>query len=100
MQGVPGVVYVDVDAFGGVPERVANPDGTRRLLTLTEIADVITMIVDPTQVNENQVLIQQVGPPHAVPAALPGLENGAIRPAQLAIFTAAVPETMALNQIQ
>ena len=36
IQAVPGVVYGEVEAFGGVPERVANSEGSRRLLTLDD----------------------------------------------------------------
>jgi predicted phage baseplate assembly protein len=100
MQGVPGVAYIDVDAFGGVPERVAELDGTRRLLTLNEIATQIANIVDPPKPTQNVIVMPSKGPPRAVRAAVAGVENHAVRPAQLAIFTAAVPQTMALNQIQ
>jgi predicted phage baseplate assembly protein len=51
MQNIDGVAYVDVDAFGGIPEKTA--DGTdparpiRRLLTLDEIALTMKAIVNP-----------------------------------------------------
>src|SRR5712691_10534435 len=47
IQAVPGVAYVDVDSFGGVPERTAEADGTRRLLTLDEISQTVHAIVEP-----------------------------------------------------
>lgn len=102
IQNVPGVAYVDVDAFGGVPERVADADGTRRLLTLHEISAAVAGIASPGNC-ENMTNLKLGG--HAtglrrrVDAAVAGLEQGTIRPAQLAIFTPAVPDTIALNQI-
>lgn len=101
IQGIPGVDYVDLDSFGGVPERVANPDGTRRLLTLGEISATVSQIVTPTGVpwGETTQTLAAKGPPRAISAAVAGMEKGAIRPAQLAIFTPAVPDTIALNQI-
>jgi len=38
IQNVEGVAYVDVDAFGGVPERVATPNGNRVLLDPDQLA--------------------------------------------------------------
>ena len=42
IQNTEGVAYVDVDAFGGIPEKKNNDkDGSRRLLTLDEMADAV-----------------------------------------------------------
>jgi len=80
---VKGVVYVDVDVFGGVPEK--KVDGNqRRLLTPTEILDEIQKLKAPAP---------------RVAVNLAGFEEGVIRPAQLAYLTPDVPETLILNQI-
>jgi predicted phage baseplate assembly protein len=92
MQSVRGVAYVDVDAFGGIPEKQAQGGGKRTLLSLGEMADAVKSILNP--------------PPNAPPAPAPrvdanlaDVEQGGIRPAQLAIFTPAVPDTLILNPI-
>jgi len=60
-----------------------KPTGKRRLLTLEEIAGAAQQIVDPAA---------------RVDVNLADFESGALRPAQLAIFTDAVPDTLILNQ--
>lgn len=102
IQRVPGVTYVDVDGFGGIPERKAANDGRRRLLTLNELAEHAQAIVTGGQIpdddkNSNGIVLQ--GPAALVRPNLADFERGAIRPAQLAIFSEAVPETLILNQI-
>ncbi len=87
IQSVKGVAYVDVDAFGGVPEKVTGTDGIRRLLTLEEISTTVQQIVTSST------------PSQSVLAGIAGIDNGALRAAQLAIFTASVPDTVVLNQI-
>lgn len=84
IQRVPGVAYVDVDVFGGVPEKIpaAKPE-ERRFLTPTEIAE----------------RIQNLGLNPRVPVQLAGLQEGAIRPAQLAFLTPQVPDTLILKEI-
>ena len=51
LQNVPGVVYVDVDSFGGVPEKIISSDfngnPTRDLPTLDELATIIADIQNP-----------------------------------------------------
>jgi hypothetical protein len=78
IQYIPGVEYVDVDAFGGVTEQ----------LSLGGIADAV------------QNIIKQPSPGSRVEANLASFEGGALHPAQLAIFTDAVPDTLILNQIK
>jgi hypothetical protein len=101
IQNVEGVEYVDVDAFGGLPEKTAEtnsngvPTGERRLLTLQEMADRVQAIVAPVKAGPNA----PPGPAERVEVNLADFENGSLRPAQLAIFTAAVPDTLILNQI-
>jgi len=97
IQAVPGVAYVDVDSFGGVPERTAEADGTRRLLTLDEISQTVHAIVEP---GSTQKLSQTSGPAQAVSVNVAGFAQGAIHPAQLAILTPTVPATLVLNQIK
>jgi hypothetical protein len=97
MQAVPGVAYVDVDSFGGVPEVVTGADGTRRLPTLDEISQTVRAIVSP---GSTQGLSQTSGPAQAVIVNATGFAHGMIRPAQLAVLTPAVPATLVLNQIQ
>lgn len=95
IQQVRGVEYVDVDAFGGIPEKTQGQEGTRRLLTLEEISQAIQQILHPDELTDAEVEM----PRHRVDASRAGVENGVIYPAQLAIFTPAVPETLILNQI-
>jgi hypothetical protein len=92
MQGVRGVAYVDVDAFGGIPEKQAQSGGRRQLLTLSEMAKAVSDILKPPR---------SVPPAPApwVDANLADHEQGGIRPAQLAIFTPTVPDTLILNPI-
>jgi hypothetical protein len=85
IQRVPGVAYVDVDAFGGVPEKTTDATtGERRFLTPTEIA----------------ARIQSLGLNPRVPVELAGgLQEAAIRPAQLAFLTPNVPDTLILTEV-
>lgn len=103
IQNVKGVAYVDVDAFGGIPEKIAVPDAkdetktVRRLLNLDEIAEAVQEIIAPKEDPEG-------GPPPVVPAlrveaGVAAFEKGVLQPAQLAIFTPSVPDTLILNQI-
>jgi len=96
IQNTEGVAWVDVDAFGGLPEKTADADGTRRLLTLDELAAAVQQITQAGNPAKNQA---PAGPAQRVAANAAGFENGALRPAQLAIFSAAVPDTIILNQI-
>ncbi|MGH9882394.1 MAG: putative baseplate assembly protein, partial [Pyrinomonadaceae bacterium] len=92
IQAIEGVAYVDVDSFGGVPEKVTDQNGKRRLQTLEELATAVQQIVTPPA--------GSVGPSQTVMAKLADFEGGALRPAQLAIFTPAVQDTIVLNQIK
>jgi predicted phage baseplate assembly protein len=112
IQNVPGVAYVDINAFGGVPERSAGDDGSRVLATQQDISRQIQYIVHPE--SQDQVLIARYvhtpqglrlvvppppGPSEFVYASAGGVENGGLAPAQLAVFAPAVPDTLILNQI-
>jgi len=95
IQSVEGVAYVDVDVFGGIPEKIANADGTRRLLSLEEMTDAVKHLVDPGgAIGAASSRLSQ-----RVDANLADFERGAVRPAQLAVFTPAVADTMTLNQV-
>ena len=70
------------------------------LLTLDQITAAVQQIVDPRQADP----AQEYRPRRIVPAARgcansADLKTGHLRPAQLAIFTDAVPDTLILNQI-
>jgi predicted phage baseplate assembly protein len=108
IQNIPGVEYVDVDAFGGVPERKpeldknGKPTGQRILLTLDDIAEFVKQIVSSREVpslQKNAKRAESV-PVSRVDVNLANFENGALRPAQLAIFTDAVLDTLIVNQIK
>jgi predicted phage baseplate assembly protein len=93
IQNTEGVVYVDVDAFGGIPEKTSGPDGSRRLLTLDEMTRAVQAITGAADSTRDGVPAQRVD------VNLADFDNGGIHPAQLAIFTPAAPETIVLNQI-
>lgn len=94
MQAVSGVAYVDVDTFGGIPEKQVDEfeKGERRLLTPDEIASHIQMLIATTQ---------ELGRAESrIRVNLAGIEGKAIRPAQLAFLTPDLPDTLILNQIK
>ncbi len=91
MQAVPGVAYVDIDAFGGVTEKMTSDDGARVLRGPDEITAAVKSIVIGTA--RGQFTADRVD---AFPG---GSDHGVIRPAELAIFTPAVPDTLILNQL-
>ncbi|HKA20510.1 MAG TPA: putative baseplate assembly protein [Blastocatellia bacterium] len=92
IQAIEGVAYVDVDAFGGVPEKVTDQSGNRQLQSLDDLAEAVQKIVTPPA--------GSVGPLQSVMAKLADFEGGALHPAQLAIFTPGVQDTIVLNQIK
>ena len=100
IQNVSGVAYVDVDAFGGIPEKTTGTDDDgkrlRRLLTPAEISDLVQSVVNPfaaaTPAARDRL-------PRNVDVWAGGTEDGELRPAELAIFAPAVPDTLILNQI-
>jgi len=85
IQNTEGVGWVDVDAFGGIPEKRRDAcGGPRRLLTMDEIAATVEEITAPAA---------------RVDPGVAGLDDGTIRPAGIALFSAAVADTIILNQI-
>jgi len=85
MQAIPGVEWVDVDSFGGIPERVLDA-GVRRLLEPAEIAAAVKAVVDAGTVQNR------------VPVNLAAQEGRGVRPAQLAYISPLVPATLILNE--
>ncbi|MEK8033512.1 putative baseplate assembly protein [Ideonella sp. DXS29W] len=99
IQGVRGVAYVDVDAFGAVPEKRSQADGTRQLVTQGDVTSAVTAILHTEQMKGRRRggLARQL-PPDVI--AFPGgHDRGVLRPAELAIFTAAVADTLILNPL-
>lgn len=104
IQNVGGVAYVDVDALGAIPEKIADTaaDGTvtRRPLTPLEVSGQVQFVVDPSA-----VLKIALSPaardrlPGNVSVWTGGSDMGALHPAELAIFAPAIPDTLILNQI-
>lgn len=94
MQAVRGVAYVDVDTFGGVPEK--QPDesepGERRLLTPDEITGRVQELITASE--------EMKRPEARLRVNLADFEQGAMRPAQIAFLTPDVPETLILNPIE
>jgi predicted phage baseplate assembly protein len=107
IQSVPGVAYVDVDTFGGIPEKKEDPEkkeeasasdaeaaadtstlDQRRALLPSEIADAIKELVERTDQPVQRVAVE-----------LAGRDDGSIRPGQLAFLTPRVPETLILKEI-
>ena len=89
IQRVPGVAYVDVETFGGVPEkRASEVDGRPLALGPEQIAESIRGLVDEPP--------QEGHPQRRVEVKLARLLNGRLRPAQLAFL---FPQTLILTEI-
>jgi predicted phage baseplate assembly protein len=95
IQDVPGVSWVDVDTFGGLPERSTGRDKKRHFTTPDELALAAAEIVKPPD-SEDPASVPIV--PDYLDVGVAGFEDGDFRAAQLAIFTPAVPDTLILNQ--
>jgi predicted phage baseplate assembly protein len=95
IQNVPGVAWVDVDAFGGLPERFTGEDGKRRIITPDELAIAAAKIVTP-QSSEDPAGVPTV--PERLDVGVAAFDGEDFRAAQLAMFTPAVPDTLILNQ--
>lgn len=95
-QSTPGVQYVEVTAFGGIPEKTADVDSNgqpiRRLLTPQEISNAVAAFAGQSG--------SQSALPWRIRAQSAGFEAGTMRPAQLACFTPAVADTLVVNQVQ
>jgi hypothetical protein len=105
MQAVPGVDYVDVDAFGAIPEKTTDATGrATRPLTPDEIVARVQSIIGANVSPAGDMLLRlnlarlrqlqgrvRVRPAYAQP-------NGLIRPAQLVYLSPRVPDTLILNR--
>ncbi|HJV62403.1 MAG TPA: hypothetical protein VJ743_15755, partial [Albitalea sp.] len=108
VQAVRGVAWVDVDAFGAVPERVLqvsiDPDGTvhreRVLLTQDDILDAVADIIAAGSATHAQGDTAEHMAPDvdAWPGGLDASEQ-LLRPAEIVAFTPSVPDTLILNQV-
>lgn len=98
IQAVPGVAHVDVDLLTAVPEKKAEA-GTRRLLTPDEITQVINQLLQERQSEQAKPDVQKKHPQSRIPVGLADHEDGTLRPAQLAILSPNVPDTLILNRI-
>lgn len=116
LQSVRGVAWVDVDSFGGVPEKVDRDRGGRRtLITQDEITRAVAMITGSYDGGGNVTLpgfggdrggVIVTGPARGSRRPAQGVEarraeivRGLLRPTQLAIFSPAIPDTLILNPI-
>ena len=88
IQRVPGVDYVDVDSFGGIPEKDTDPNDRKK-----------RRILPPSEIVKQLAQLKAHKPSPVVPVNLAGTQNGSIYPAQLAYLTPAVPDTLILNRI-
>ncbi len=97
IQAVRGVAYVDIDVFTSIPEK--DPQ-TRQLITQRAIADAIELAIHGDQGAGKKNKAAMTGLPADVPAFPGGRDDaGVLRPAELAIFTPAVTDTLILNQL-
>jgi len=105
IQQVEGVAFVDVDSFGGIPEKVTKKNTRtdqfeRTLITLPEISQAIDKIVGTTSPQRQNFIAVPNNPTMLfVPAVIAEVTDGVLQPAQLAIFKPEVPDTIVLNQI-
>ena len=100
MQSVRGVAYVDIEAFGGIPEKIAD-GGVRRLLTPDEISEAVACLSGAISEGcEKYGDSKEAGNiRHRVKVNLAERVGGMIRPAQIAFLTPNVSDTLILNQI-
>ncbi len=85
VQAVPGVVYVDLDAFGAIP-------------TLDYTGSDAGVPRPPEQIAKDVAAVVAAGVAPTV-AAAGGRRVGMLRPAQLLVLAGSVPATLVLNQI-
>lgn len=85
IQSVPGVIYVDLDAFGAIDTIVIENDRPRPL-TPEKTADAVAKVVEA-----GVAPAVQVWPARRI--------DGVVRPAQLALLSSEVAEMLVLNQL-
>jgi hypothetical protein len=98
MQAVPGVAYVDVDLLTAIPEKIAD-SGTRRPLTPQEITEYVNKLVKEREGEQGKPDAKKKHPVSVIPVGLAEIDKGTVRPAQLAILSPNVPDTLILNRI-
>jgi predicted phage baseplate assembly protein len=96
-QSVEGVAYVDVDVFGGVPEKLPDAQGGRRLLTPSEISAISLQFADLSREAAGVpealgALARSISDGARVVVNLPELGEKGIRPAQLAYLPPDAPD--------
>ncbi|HET6940993.1 MAG TPA: putative baseplate assembly protein [Sphingomicrobium sp.] len=102
IHSVKGVAYVDVDTFGAIPEKVSDK-GERRLVTqdeiLARVANMAARLSDPDTSSAHGLTAGASRTIADVMAWPGGFDRGHLRPAELAMFTPAVPDTLILNEV-
>lgn len=88
IQSVPGVAYVDVDAFGAIPETVPDRAAASGRRTPS-----------PTTISRQIREIARTAPQTRVRAYLAEREDTSIRPAQIAILLPTVEETLSIRRL-
>jgi Baseplate J-like protein len=83
MQSVEGVLYVDVDLFGAVDEDITSVDLTQRLSSFARNVEKGRVVSEMAQINE-----KETDP------------DKRIRPAELAIMSPAVADTLILKELK
>ncbi|QWP78977.1 putative baseplate assembly protein [Lysobacter sp. K5869] len=105
IQSVRGIDWVDVDSFGAIPETVVDYHSQqRRLITQGEITDTVREILDGDSdsngFDDDDETHEPLQPPARVDAGRAEVEGERIRPARLAFFAPAIPDTLILNPVQ
>jgi predicted phage baseplate assembly protein len=99
IQGVRGVSWVDVNALTGIPEMEAGTKGGPRLLiTQQRITDLVQGAQRSPALRSNSSR-QLALSPDVIAFAGGRDPTGVLRPGELAIFSAAVPDSVILNQL-
>jgi hypothetical protein len=124
IQSVPGVDYVDVESFAGIPQKrattvpataTAAATTARLALTPAELEEFVDAAIGGRRIDwqekmgtpERRVPVEVDGegnlinPPARLPTELAGFDEfGDLRPAQIALFLPDMPETLILNEIK
>src|SRR5262249_5340980 len=105
IQSVRGVDWVDIDSFGAIPETpVDRSSQQRRLVTPGEITDPVRQIIfgdwDSNGLDDDDENPEPLQPPARIDAGRAEVEGDRIRPARLAFFAPAIPDTLILNPVQ
>ncbi len=98
IQAVPGVACVDIDTFTAIPEKETR-DGQRQLITQAGITQRIAAAIDGPDWGEGPGQTRAAGLPPNIVAFAGGNDADGLRPAELAIFTSAVADTIILKQL-